>query len=105
MFGSSLPDIYLRGFMSYLRYLCLCARIVFKGFRVSEAIIHMVQVYMGTNSTVVVYISFREYLLGNQKWTIQMNLQHRVRKTKTNKTKTQHNLVYVICVCLVCLYL
>ena len=28
MFGSSLPDIYLRGFMSYLRYLYLCARIV-----------------------------------------------------------------------------
>ena len=26
-----------------------------------------------------------EYRIGNQKWTIQRNWQHRVQKTKTNK--------------------
>ena len=29
---------------------------------------------------------------GNQKWTIQRNWQHRVHKTKKNKTKMQHNM-------------
>ena len=28
------------------------------------------------------------------KWTIQRNWQHRVYKTKTNKTKTQHNICW-----------
>jgi hypothetical protein len=37
------------------------------------------------------YINVREYLRGNHKWTIQINWQHRVHKTKTNRTKTQHN--------------
>jgi len=32
-------------------------------------------------------IDFREYWRGNQKWTIQRNWQHRVHKTKKNKTK------------------
>ena len=29
---------------------------------------------------------------GNQKGTIQRNWQHSIHKTKTNKTKTQHNM-------------
>jgi len=29
---------------------------------------------------------------GNQKWTIQRTWQHRTHTTKTNKTKTQHNI-------------
>jgi len=28
------------------------------------------------------------------KWTIQRNWQHRVHKTKKNKTKTQHNMCW-----------
>jgi hypothetical protein len=32
-------------------------------------------------------INVREYRRGNQKWTIKRNWQHRVHKTKTNKTK------------------
>ena len=32
-----------------------------------------------------------EFRRRNQKWTIQRNWQHRVHKTKRNKTKTQHN--------------
>ena len=31
---------------------------------------------------------------GNQKWTIQRNWQHRVHKTKKNKTKIQHNMFW-----------
>jgi hypothetical protein len=34
----------------------------------------------------------RELRRGNTKWTIQRNWQHRDHKTKTNKTKTQHNM-------------
>jgi len=34
----------------------------------------------------------REYRRGDQKWTIKRNWQHRVHKTKKNKTKTQHNM-------------
>ena len=30
--------------------------------------------------------------VGNQQWTIQKIWQHRVHKTMTNKTKTQHNM-------------
>jgi hypothetical protein len=37
-------------------------------------------------------INVREYRMGNQKLTIQRNRQHRSHKTKTNKTKTQHNI-------------
>jgi hypothetical protein len=37
-------------------------------------------------------VTNREYRRGNQKLTIQRNWQHRVHKTKTNKTKTQHNM-------------
>ena len=40
------------------------------------------------------YINTREYRRGNQKWTIQRNWQHRVHKTKTNKTKAQHNMCW-----------
>ena len=29
---------------------------------------------------------------GGQKWTVQRNWQHRVHKTKKNKTQTQHNM-------------
>jgi hypothetical protein len=32
-------------------------------------------------------INVREYRRGNQKWTIQRTWQHRVHKTKTNKTE------------------
>ena len=28
------------------------------------------------------------------KWTIQRNWQHRIHKTKKNKTKTQHNICW-----------
>ena len=31
----------------------------------------------------------------NQKWTIQKNWHHRVHKTKTTKTRTQHNTICV----------
>ena len=44
--------------------------------------------------TDVLYINVREYRKGNQKWTIQRNWQHRVHKTKKNKTKTQHNMCW-----------
>ena len=37
-------------------------------------------------------ITVRENRRDNQEWTIQRNWQHRVHKTKTNKTKTQHNM-------------
>jgi len=30
----------------------------------------------------------------NQQWTFQRNWQHWVHKTKTNKTKTQHNICW-----------
>jgi len=33
-------------------------------------------------------INVRQYRRGDQKWTIQRNLQHRVHKTKTDKRKT-----------------
>ena len=39
-----------------------------------------------------IYINAREYRRGNQKWTIQINCQHRGYKTKKNQTKTQHNM-------------
>ncbi len=32
---------------------------------------------------------------GQSKWAIQRSWQHRVHKTKTNKTKTQHNTICV----------
>jgi hypothetical protein len=32
-------------------------------------------------------INIREYRRGNKKWPIQRNWQHRVQKTKTNKSK------------------
>ena len=37
------------------------------------------------------FINVKEYRRGNQKWTIQRNWVH---KTKTNKTKTQHNMCW-----------
>ena len=37
-----------------------------------------------------VWINFREYRRGNQKWTIQRNWQHWVHKTKN----TQHNMYW-----------
>ena len=37
-------------------------------------------------------INVRKHQSGNQKWTIQSNRQNRAHKTKTNKTKTQHNM-------------
>ena len=37
-------------------------------------------------------IHVREYRSGNQKWAIQRNWQHRIHKTKTNKTKTQYTI-------------
>ena len=40
------------------------------------------------------YINVREYRTGNLKLTIQRNWQHRVHKTKENKTKTQHNMCW-----------
>ena len=36
------------------------------------------------------YINAREYRTSNQKWTIQINWQHRVYNTKKNKIKTQY---------------
>ena len=39
-------------------------------------------------------INVREYRRGNQKRTIQRNWQHRVHKTKKNKTKTHHNMCW-----------
>jgi hypothetical protein len=39
----------------------------------------------------------RQYRKGNRKWTIQRNWQHRVHKTKKNKTKTQHTMCYENC--------
>jgi len=32
--------------------------------------------------------------MGNQKWTIKRNWQHRVHMTKKNKTKTQCNMCW-----------
>jgi hypothetical protein len=40
------------------------------------------------------YINVREYRRANQKWTIQRYWQHRIHKTKTNKTKTQHKMCW-----------
>jgi len=39
-------------------------------------------------------INVREYRRVNKTWTIQRNWQHRVVKTKKNKTKTQHNMCW-----------
>ena len=39
-------------------------------------------------------INVREQRRANQKWTIHKNCQHRVHKTKTNKTRTQHNMCW-----------
>jgi hypothetical protein len=39
-------------------------------------------------------INVRENRRGNQEWTIRRNWQHRVHKTKKNKTKTQHNMCW-----------
>jgi hypothetical protein len=36
------------------------------------------------------YVKVREYRRCNNKWIIQRNWQHRIHRTKTNKTKTQH---------------
>jgi hypothetical protein len=38
-------------------------------------------------------INVREYGRGNQKWTIQINWQHRVNKKKKNKTKTHKKFI------------
>ena len=43
-----------------------------------------------TSGTTCIWIIVREYRRENRKWIIQRNWQHRVHKTKTNKTKTQH---------------
>ena len=45
---------------------------------------------------VQILINFRDYRMGNQKWTIQRNRQHWYtrNKTKTNKAKTQHNMCW-----------
>jgi hypothetical protein len=40
------------------------------------------------------YRNVSEYRRGNQKWKIQKNGQHRVHKTKTNKTKTLLNMCW-----------
>ena len=40
-----------------------------------------------------IQINVREDRKNNQQWTIQRNWQHRVHKTKTNKTKTQHKCI------------
>jgi hypothetical protein len=37
-------------------------------------------------------INVSKYRWGNEKWTIQINLQHRLHKTKKNKPKTQRNM-------------
>jgi len=34
--------------------------------------------------------------MGNQKWTIQRNWQHRAHKMKKNKTKTQRNMCWTL---------
>ena len=34
--------------------------------------------------------------MGNQKWTIQRNWQHRAHKMKKNKTKTRHNMCWTL---------
>jgi ferredoxin-like protein FixX len=39
-------------------------------------------------------LNVREYRRDNQKRIIQRNWQHRVHKTKKNKTKTQHNMCW-----------
>jgi len=39
-------------------------------------------------------INVGKYRRGYHKWTIQRNLQHRMHKTKKNKTKTQHNMCW-----------
>ena len=39
-------------------------------------------------------INVREYRRGNEKYTIQRNWQHKVHKTKTNKTKIQHTMCW-----------
>jgi hypothetical protein len=43
-----------------------------------------------TSGTTYIWIIVREYRRENRKWIIQRNWQHRVHKTKTNKTKTQY---------------
>ena len=43
---------------------------------------------------IYIYINVGKYRRGNQKWTIQRNWQHRVHKTKKDKTKTQHNICW-----------
>ena len=37
----------------------------------------------------------REYRQGNQQWTIRINWQHRVHKTKKNKAKTQDKTYWI----------
>ena len=61
----------------------------------------IVQLYHGVVRFIELYIcihcqsiSIREYRRGNRKWTIQRNWQHSVHKTKTNKTKRQHNMCW-----------
>jgi hypothetical protein len=39
-------------------------------------------------------MNVREQRRANQKWTIHRNWQHGVHKTKTNKTRTQHNMCW-----------
>ena len=39
-------------------------------------------------------INVRKHRRGNQKWTIKRQWKYRVHKTKTNKTKTQHNMYW-----------
>ena len=42
----------------------------------------------------IVETEVRGHRRSNQQWTIQRNWQHRVNTTKTNKTKTPHNMCW-----------
>jgi hypothetical protein len=46
----------------------------------------------GSKTNKALLINVREYRRDNQKRTIQRNWQHKVYKTKQNKTQTQHNI-------------
>ena len=48
----------------------------------------------GENGQISKKLNVREYRRGNQKRIIQRNWQHRIHKTKKNKTKTQHNICW-----------
>ena len=74
-----------------LLYQCICRNINSCTIAMTIPILHASIVGMLKETK----INVREYRMGNQKWTIQRNLQHRVHKTKENKTKTQRNTICV----------